>query len=175
MAGLMMCLFSSNLMAEFYLSAGVPFSYTFAGENSDGEKFDVESVKGGLYHMQFSAMFGIGLETYQIKLKDPGFTLGELSVATTMYDLFYTLPIPAVIISIGVGFGQSEFECDTCSDVFNEGTASQLYLQFGYPITPFMDLHLSYHQVASKITSKITSFEADLGGNLAAIGFGLSF
>ncbi len=173
-AGLILCFFESSAFADFYVGAGRPFLYSFSGENSDGRKFTVDNTTGIMLHIQFPGRYGLGMETYEVKLKDPDFVRGELSVVTTMIDLFYTFPIPGVLISLGLGYGLTEFACSVCGDYFNDDGSRQLYSQLGIPLG-FMEIHLSYHQIFSKITSKVTSYEADLTGNMVVLGFGFSF
>ncbi len=161
--------------AEFYFSAGLPVNYTFSGENYNGETFEVEKVSGRMFHAHLSTLFGLGFESYEITLKDAGYVFYDQSVAITMYDLFYVLPIPSILFTIGAGFGEAEMKCINCSDYYNKGQASQLYLQMGYPFASFMDIHLSYHMISSKLVTKIDGNELDLSGTNIALGIGISF
>ncbi len=165
----------TDAKAEFYFSAGVPLNYTFSGENYNGETFEAEKVSGRLFHAHLSTMFGLGFESYEITLKETGYALYDQKVAITIYDLFYVLPIPSILITVGAGFGEAEMKCISCSDYFNKGQVSQYYLQLGYPFASFMDVHLSYHMISSTLVTKIEGKELDLSGTNIALGFGISF
>ncbi|MCP4750065.1 MAG: porin family protein [Proteobacteria bacterium] len=176
---LMVCLLGHTALAEFYVGVGIPYSYTFSKENSDGRKFEADTVSGKMVHIQFSPLFGLGLESYEVKLKNSGFTQGDLNVETLMLDAYYnlntTLDLTEVVILLGVGYGRTEMKCSVCSDYFNDGEAMQLYAQVGLPISESVDVHLAYQMVASKITSKVVDFEANLDGNLISLGIGITF
>ncbi|MBU3916231.1 hypothetical protein KKA14_11920 [bacterium] len=165
----------TDAKAEFYFSAGVPLNYTFTGENYNGETFKTEKVSGRLFHAHLSTLFGLGIESYEIALKETGYSFYDQSVAITMYDLFYVLPIPGLLFTVGAGFGETEMKCINCGDYFNKGQARQLYLQVGYPFASFMDVHLSYHMISSTLVTKIEGNELDLSGTNIALGFGISF
>ncbi len=167
--------YHTEAKAEFYFSAGVPLGYDFSGENYNGETFETEKISVRMFHAHLSTLFGLGYESYEILLKDSNYSLYDQTVAFTMYDLFYVLPIPSILFTIGAGFGEAEMKCISCSDYFNKGQVSQFYLQVGYPFASFMDIHLSYHVISSKIITKIDENELDLSGTNIALGFGISF
>ncbi len=81
-----MLLFGSPLKAElFSVSAGIPLSHDIKDENLDSD-----GVSGFFFHVKFPILVGVGLENYETKIKDL-----DTKIATTMYDIFYLLPIPA--------------------------------------------------------------------------------
>ncbi|MBC8219567.1 MAG: hypothetical protein H8E67_03260 [Proteobacteria bacterium] len=161
-------LFSSPAYALFTVSAGVPFSHSFA----DTEVAESDGVSGLFLAAKLPIMVGVGIETYKTKLKGSTTTL-----ATSMYDIFYQLPIPIVNLTLGLGMGSTELQCVGCSTTFDKGTATQWYTSVGIPIFPFFDAHLSLRRVSSKIKKTAASggTEYDLGGTVAGIGIAFGF
>ena len=161
-------LFSSPAYALFTVSAGVPFSHSFA----DTEVAESDGVSGLFLAAKLPIMVGVGIETYKTKLKGSTTTL-----ATSMYDIFYQLPIPIVNLTLGLGMGSTELQCVGCSTTYDKGTATQWYTSVGIPILPFFDAHLSLRRVSSKIKKTAASggTEYDLGGTVAGIGIAFGF
>ena len=114
---------------------------------------------------------GIGMDSYKTKIE----SVDPFELETMIYNLYYLLPIPIINLTLGVGVGSTELQCDTCATSFDKGSASQWYASFGMPIIPLFDLHLSYRSVSSKIKTKTGSAEHDLGGNVMGLGIGFNF
>ena len=175
--------FSSNAFAElFSVSAGVPISHSFSGEwSSAGEKVESDGVSGYFFHVKFPIMIGVGLETYETKIKAPtGANFDDMKLATSIYDVFYLLPIPVINITIGIGAGNVSLDCavtggTTCSDYFEDGTATQWWGQFGFPIFPFLDIHVSYYNVTVKVKGKDTNDDLSFDGTVMAVGAAFIF
>ncbi len=162
--------FAINLHAEtFFFSAGIPVARSFS--ESD-EKTD--SISGLLLHANIPLFPGVGYESYESTFKGDAL---DSKLKTEMYDIFYLLPIPIVNITIGAGIGTSKLECDTCSDLYkNEGmNTNQLYAQFGFPIFPLFDLHLSYHSISGKVEGKNSTSDVKIAGTMYAIGVAFVF
>ena len=159
-------LFGNTLRAEFFsISAGVPLSHDIADENisSDG-------VSGYFFHVKFPILVGVGLESYETKIKD-----STTKIGTTMYDIFYLLPIPIINLTVGLGAGETELLCTTCSSKYDKGTATQFYTSLGIPFLGIMDAHLSYRSVNSTIKAKTESDEYKTGGNVIGAGISIGF
>ena len=164
-------IYSTPSFAElFSVSAGVPFSHSFANS-----KVESDGVSGFFLAAKLPIMVGVGIESYKTKLKNSTITL-----ATSMYDIFYQLPIPIVNLPLGLGMGSTELQCGSCS-TFDKGNATQWYTSVGIPILPFFDAHLSLRRVSSKIKTNAASgvrpkgTEYDLGGTVAGIGIAFGF
>ena len=160
---------STPAFAElFSVSAGTPFSHSFA----DTEVAESDGVRGLFLAAKLPIMVGVGIEMYKTKLKDSKTTL-----ATSMYDIFYQLPIPIVNLTLGLGLGSTELKCKECSSYYDKGIATQWYTSVGIPIFPFFDAHLSLRRVSSKIKKTAASggTEYDLGGTVAGIGIAFGF
>ena len=161
-----MLLFGSPLKAElFSVSAGIPLSYDIKDENLDSD-----GVSGFFFHVKFPILVGVGLENYETKIKD-----SDRKIGTTMYDIFYLLPIPVINLTVGLGAGQSELKCSTCSSSYDVGTATQIYSSLGIPILGIMDAHLSYRIVNSSVKAKNGSEEYKTGGNVLGAGISIGF
>ncbi len=159
-------LFGNTLRAElFSISAGVTLSHDIADENisSDG-------VSGYFFHVKFPILVGVGLESYETKIKD-----STRKIGTTMYDIFYLLPIPIINLTVGLGAGEAELLCTTCSSNYDKGTATQFYTSLGIPFLGIMDAHLSYRSVNSTIKAKTGSDEYKTGGNVIGAGISIGF
>jgi hypothetical protein len=154
----------------FSVSAGVPFSHSFANT-----KVESDGVSGFFLAAKLPIMVGVGIESYQTKIKGT-----TQKLATSMYDIFYQLPIPIVNLTLGLGMGSTELQCGSCS-TFDKGGATQWYTSVGIPIFPFFDAHLSLRRVSSKIKTNAASggtpkgTEYDLGGTVSGIGIAFGF
>ena len=165
-------LYSTQAFALINFSFGVPLSHTFTGKYSNGEEVKSDGVSGAFIQVGVPVLPGIGIDSYKTKLKD---NTPTIEVATMIYNLYYLLPIPIINLTLGVGVGSTEMQCDTCAAAMDKGSASQWYASFGMPIIPLFDLHLSYRSVSSKIKSKTGSAEHDFGGNVMGLGIGFNF
>ena len=165
-------LYSTPSFALLNFSVGVPLSHTFTGKYHNGEEVKSDGVSGAFIQVGVPVLPGIGIDSYKTKLKD---NTPTIEVATMIYNLYYLLPIPVINLTLGVGVGSTELQCDTCATSFDKGSASQWYASFGMPIIPLFDLHLSYRSVSSKIKTKTGSAEHDLGGNVMGLGIGFNF
>ena len=165
-------LYSTQAFALLNFSVGVPLSHTFTGKYNDGTEVKSDGVSGAFIQVGVPVLPGIGIDSYKTKLKD---NTPTIEVATMIYNLYYLLPIPIINLTLGVGVGSTEMQCDTCAAAMDKGSASQWYASFGMPIIPLFDLHLSYRSVSSKIKSKTGSAEHDFGGNVMGLGIGFNF
>ena len=157
-------LFSTQAFALINFSVGVPLSHSFSKDlESDG-------VSGTFIQVGIPILPGIGMDNIETKLKD-----SDMKIATTMYNLYYLLPIPVINLTLGAGVGSSELKCENCSDAFEKSGAVQGYASFGFPIIPLFDLHLSYRSITTKIKVKASSEEIDLSGNVMGIGIMFNF
>ena len=163
-------LFSTQAFALINLSVGVPLSHTFTKEDAGGNKIETDGVSGTFIQIGIPILPGIGMDNYETKVKDT-----DTKIATTMYNLYYLLPIPVINLTFGVGVGNTEVKCETCSAIYEKGGATQFYASFGFPIIPLFDLHLSYRSVSSKIKAKSGDAEHDFGGNVMGLGIGFNF
>ena len=149
--------FSFSAQAEtLTFSAGIPSSYS--GSNVSGA-----SVSGTLVHVKLPSFIGFGMESYEI-------TSGGSGVKTTMFDIFYLLPIPLINVTLGLGAGTNEPTGDL-SGTYTAGSAAQGYLQLGYSFGP-VDVHLSQHIVTSDLKG---STNLDTSGTMTAVGVQIGF
>ena len=172
-------LFSTQAFALISFSVGVPLSQTYTKlEDSDGNKVNADSVSGTFIQIGVPILPGIGMDSYKTKMKCEGCTI-DIELETSMYNLYYLLPIPIINLTIGVGAGKTKFLCDGSDcDWQDGGNATQWYTSLGFPILPLFDLHLSYRSVSSKIESTSGSDKGekhDVGGNVMGLGIGFNF
>ncbi len=166
-------LFSTQAFALINFSVGVPLSHTFSGKYNGGDEVKSDGVSGTFVQIGIPILPGIGMDSYKTKVKqDPG--SAKVDLETTIYNLYYLLPIPVINITLGAGVGSTELKCSSCAAWFDKGTASQVYASLGFPIIPLFDLHLSYRSVSSKVKIK-SGGEHDMGGNVMGLGIGFNF
>ena len=163
-------LYSTQAFALINFSVGVPLSHTITGKYSDGSEIKSEGVSGIFIQVGVPMLPGIGMDSYKTKID-------TVDLATTIYNLYYLLPIPVINLTLGVGAGSTELQCAACSSAFEKGSATQWYASFGMPIIPLFDLHLSYRSVSSKMKLKAIygGTESDFGGNVMGLGIGFNF
>ena len=170
--------FSTQAFALVNFSVGVPLSHTMTGQDTSGNDIESDGVSGTFVQIGVPILPGIGLDNYKTKIKNQ-YSSTELELETTMYNLYYLLPIPIVNLTIGVGVGKTNFLCDGSDCTWQDGgSATQWYTSFGIPIIPLFDLHLSYRSVSSKIettTGSDKGKEDDVGGNVMGLGIGFNF
>ena len=171
-------LFSTQAFALLNFSVGVPLSHTFTGKDTSGNDVESDGVSGTFVQIGVPILPGIGMDNYKTKIKH-SYSDTKIELVTTMYNLYYLLPIPIINLTIGVGAGKTKFLCDGSDcDWQDGGNATQWYTSFGFPIIPLFDLHLSYRSVSSKIETTTGSDKGkkdDVGGNVMGLGIGFNF
>ena len=166
-------LFSTQAFALINISVGVPLSHTFTGKYNGGDEVKSDGVSGTFVQIGIPILPGIGMDSYKTKLKVDGAT-EQHEVETSIYNLYYLLPIPVINITLGAGVGSTKLNCSYCDRVFDKSPATQVYASLGFPIIPLFDLHLSYRSVSSKVKIK-SGGEHDFGGNVMGLGIGFNF
>jgi len=166
-------LYSTQAFALFSVSVGTPLAYSFANGGSSS------NTEGYFLGVQLPFALGLGMDSHKLKFGDTGSTT---ELHTNMYNLFYQLPIPVINLIFGLGTGNQEYKCDavgnglSCSDIWDKGSATQLYTSLGFPIIPLFDLHISYRMITSKnIKVKATGAKTDFSGSVAGIGLAFNF
>ena len=168
-------LFSTQAFALINFSVGVPLSHTMTGNDVSGNEIKSDGVSGYFVQVGVPILPGIGMDSYKTKIKCEGCNV-ELELETSMYNLYYLLPIPIINLTVGVGVGKTKFLCDGSDCTWQDGgNATQWYTSLGFPILPLFDLHLSYRSITTKIKYKNSSQEADLSGSVMGIGIMFNF
>jgi hypothetical protein len=167
-------LFSTQAFALLNFSVGVPLSHTFSGKYNGGDEVKSDGVSGYFIQIGVPILPGIGMDSYKTKLKDWS---DPTDLETSIYNLYYLLPIPVITITLGAGVGSTEIKFSGSEKYFDKGPASQVYASLGFPIIPLFDLHLSYRSVSSKVKIKDSAGggEHDFGGNVMGLGIGFNF
>ena len=88
-------LFVNNVYAElFSVSVGVPISHTI----SDDTVAESDGVSGTFMHAKLPLIpVGLGLESYKTNVKNNS----SIKISTTMFDIFYLMPIPIINLTLG--------------------------------------------------------------------------
>ena len=162
---------STQAFGLINFSAGVPFSHTITGKYNDGTAIKSDGVSGMFIQVGVPMFPGVGIDNYKTGVKSE---TTDVELDTTIYNLYYLLPIPVINLTLGVGAGSTELQCPACSSYFEKGSATQWYASFGMPIIPLFDLHLSYRSVSTKIKSTVLP-ERDFGVNVMGLGMGFNF
>ena len=161
--------FGASAYAEILsISAGIPVTQTFSDEYISST-----STSGFMVHASIPMLPGLGMEQYDTVLDDdPDIDM----VSTTMYDLFYLLPIPIINVTIGAGFGTATATTWVDSiETYNDATMIQYYAQVGFPFFPFLDVHVSYHVLTGTLENTSGGDDISLGGNVIGVGVAFTF
>jgi len=155
------------------LSVGVPVDASIKGDDGTAE---ADGASGYFLGVQLPFGLGLGMDSHKTKFKD-----STVKVATSMYNLYYQLPVPVVSLILGLGTGNSNYDCPddghgTCAEQYDKGAATQWYTSIGFPIIPFFDIHLSYRSITSKnVKYKGTGIKEDVSGTITGIGLAFNF
>jgi len=155
------------------LSVGVPIG---ASIKNDAGSEVADGASGYFLGVQLPFGLGLGMDSHKTKFKDSS----TLKVATSMYNLYYQLPVPVVSLILGLGTGNSNYDCPdsgggTCAEIFDKGAATQWYTSIGFPIIPFFDIHLSYRSITSKNIKDPDGDKYDVSGTITGIGLAFNF
>ena len=166
--------YSTQAFALINFSVGVPFSHTFTGKYDGGAEVKSDGVSGTFIQVGVPFLPGIGMDNYKTKIKSSG---DDLDLDTSIFNLYYLIPIPVINLTLGAGMGNTTLQCSDCSTYYDKGNATQWYASFGMPIIPLFDLHFSYRSVSSKVKIKSAygGGEHDFSGNLMGLGIGFNF
>ena len=152
------------------LSVGVPIGASIKGD--DGSEV-ADGASGYFIGVQLPFGLGLGMDSHKTTLKgdnDPA-----VKVATSMYNLYYQLPVPVVSLILGLGTGDSNFDGENAK-YYDKGAATQWYTSIGFPIIPFFDIHLSYRSITSKnVKEKGGTDNPDLSSTITGIGLAFNF
>ena len=154
------------------LSVGVPIGASIKGD--DGSEV-ADGASGYFLGVQLPFGLGLGMDSHKTKFKD-----STVKVATSMYNLYYQLPVPVVSLILGLGTGNSNYDCPdggygTCAEQYDKGAATQWYTSIGFPIIPFFDIHLSYRSITSKNIKDPDGDKYDVSGTITGIGLAFNF
>ena len=168
-------LYNTQAFALLNFSVGVPLSHTFTGKDTSGNDVESDGASGYFIQIGVPMLPGIGMDSYKAQVKCPTCD-NPFYVSTTMYNLYYLLPIPIINLTLGIGTGKSQWESE--GNVGDDGTASQWYTSIGIPLLPLFDIHLSYRSISSKIESTSGDDKGkkdDVGGSVMGLGIGFNF
>ena len=156
------------------LSVGVPVAASIPGDDGTAE---TDGTSGYFLGVQLPFGLGLGMDSHKTKFKD-----STVKVATSMYNLYYQLPVPVVSLILGLGTGNSNYDCPdsgegygTCAEQYDKGAATQWYTSIGFPIIPFFDIHLSYRSITSKNIKDPDGTKYDVSGTITGIGLAFNF
>ena len=166
-------LYSTPSFAVLNFSVGVPLSHTFTGKWSGGTAIESDGVSGYFVQIGVPMLPGLGMDSHKAQIKCP--TCDDpVYISTTMYNLYYLLPIPIINLTLGLGTGKTEYSYGDVA--IDDGAATQWYTSIGVPIMPLFDLHLSYRSISSKIEwTTGNDPTSDFGGSVMGLGIGFNF
>ena len=158
------------------ISVGVPIGASLTAKGDDGSTTKTDGASGYFLGVQLPFGLGLGMDSHKTKIKGSTY-----KVATSMYNLYYQLPVPVVSLILGLGTGNSIYDCPdegygTCAENYDKGAATQWYTSIGFPIIPFFDIHLSYRSITSKnVKYKGDGSKYDVSGTITGIGLAFNF
>ena len=166
------------------LSVGVPVGASFTAKNSDGSKTETDGASGYFLGVQLPFGLGLGIDSHKTKLKGEG----KNKLDTTIYNLYYQLPVPVVNLILGLGTGNSNIDCPDmnqgggssvlpCKDYYKKGSVTQWYTSIGIPLIPLFDIHLSYRSITNKNIKDKEEGETvgDYSGTITGLGIAFNF
>ena len=110
-------LFSTQAFALINISVGVPLSHTFTGKYNGGDDVKSDGVSGTFVQIGVPILPGIGMDSYKTKLKDWS---DPTDLETSIYNLYYLLPIPVINITLGAGVGSTEIKFSGSEKYFDK-------------------------------------------------------
>jgi len=149
----------------FSISLGMPMSST---PKECVGTCETDSLTGYFLGVQLPFAMGLGMDSHKLKRKGD-----TISIVTTMYNLYYQLPIPVINLILGLGVGSQDIE-GTGAEFFEGGSANQWYTSIGFPIMALFDIHLSYRSITSN-EMKIKSSGTKIKNSSTVMGAGFSF
>jgi len=166
------------------LSVGVPVGASITGPApAGGNKVEADGVSGYFLGVQLPFGLGLGIDSHKTKIKG-----GNDKVDTSMYNLYYQLPVPVVNLILGLGTGNSNLDCTdalggrgssviACKDYFKKGSVTQWYTSIGIPLIPLFDIHLSYRSITNKNIKDKEEGETvgDYSGTITGLGIAFNF
>ena len=167
------------------LSVGVPVAASL--KNDAGSEI-ADGASGYFLGVQLPFGLGLGMDSHKTKLKDTT----DNNLETSMYNLYYQLPVPVVSLIVGLGTGKQTLECSTCAEGtmysykedgtdytenigYKPGSVTQWYTSIGFPIIPFFDIHLSYRSITSKNIEYGGATKLDFSSTITGIGLAFNF
>jgi len=168
--------------APLTVSLGIPQEQTFTEKNKSDSKIEADESSGYFLGIKFPVGFGLGIDSYKTKFKGD-----TTKIVTFMYNVFYQFPIPVLNITIGLGSGKTELDCNACAEDYTDpdsgyktgykaGEASQWFTSFGIQLTQLIDIHISYRSVTSKKIEQVYSeTKVNYSGNVTGVGLAFSF
>ena len=91
--------FSTQAFALINFSVGVPLSHTMTGQDTSGNDVESDGVSGTFVQIGVPILPGIGLDNYKTTIKNQ-YSSTVIELDTTMYNLYYLLPIPILILPL---------------------------------------------------------------------------
>ena len=163
------------------ISVGVPIGASLTAKGDDGSTTKTDGASGYFLGVQLPFGLGLGMDSHKTKIKGSTY-----KVATSMYNLYYQLPVPVVSLILGLGTGNSNYDCAdategegtliSCDAAWDKGSATQWYTSIGIPLIPLFDIHLSYRSITSKnVEYKGNGSKQDLSGTITGIGLAFNF
>lgn len=134
-------------------------------------KDDVKSTSGFMLEVQLPMMVGFGYESYESKLDMADNS--DISIATTMYDVFYTLDLSLVSFTIGAGLGDVAIKGDY-EAAYEKGKASQTFWRLGIPVMPLFSINVGQNNVKADIEG-VAGNPDDVDARSTVTALGVSF
>lgn len=176
--------FATTAQAGVWVGATLPIAYDI-GDRTNGV-YSIDGAGSGkaqgyVLTMDLPMLPAIGYEKYQVELQGAVDSLEDPNLMhVQMYDLLFNFSGKDVLFFLGIGQGQTYFECmaASCQNVeFLGGKATQVFMDIGVPFAGSSDFHISLRKVKSKITitDGTTTDELDLSGTMMAFGIRIGF
>jgi len=173
---------STPARAEFIsVSADLPMTFAAKFSGTGTALSPDASVSGLKLGVKLPFFMGLGLENYTASLNATTMgTPAALDYAVTMYDIFFTLPIPFINIVLGVGLGSGQFGADTGPNYkaqFETGAFYQYWVSGGISIA-IVDIHVGVHMLSGthlKKTGSVAPSDLNVSATMMSLGAKVGF
>jgi len=124
---------TSQVYGAVSVGVGIPFGFSYADSS-----ISAESSSGYSVSYQLPILLGFGYENIENKIADTD----DTTIGYSLVNVFYTLPVPFIEITPGVGGGSVNVTCSGCNELFQDGVAYQGFVKVGYTFELGIDLGL---------------------------------
>lgn len=176
---ILVLLFSKNVFADSWISAGLPTGYTFSGEGnslfSSTSKLS-GTPSGTIFMASLPYLPTLGYEKYQIAIESDNSDEITAIIDVEFYDIAVSFDQKFASFLLGYGYGSMELQCEdtsVCGTISAEkGIARQYFGQLGVLLFGNLFFYLSGHRTMAenKLESGSTSEQLTLDGVMYSWG-----
>ena len=162
--GMLIIACSYQSIFAFKVGVAVPINATL----EDANESSTVNVSGYSLELELPFSLGFGVDSWEYQIGSEN----EITNQQLLYNIFYSLPVPVLVIDLGVGFGKSDVS--TKSNQTDSANTTQYYAKIGYAIVPLFSLNFGYH-VVNVDEIKLSNTKHNFSANVISFGAQLGF